>query len=62
MCSKCAGNHDWRECKADEIKCANCVEAVEKLGLKIDVNHSSRSVSCPVYQRKLKLERLKVEY
>lgn len=64
VCPKCAGSHSRAECKAskDEVKCINCKNAVEKLKLKIDINHEAWDVECSVFKRKLAVEKNKVDF
>lgn len=63
-CPKCAGSHHVNDCNAekDEIKCVNCKEAVSKLKLKIDIHHEAWNTECPVYKRKLEIERNKINF
>ncbi|XP_031350545.1 uncharacterized protein LOC116176206 [Photinus pyralis] len=63
-CPKCAGAHDLASCKASdaEIKCSNCANAVEKLKMKLDVQHPAWSVDCPVYKKRLDQERSRIDF
>uniref|UniRef100_A0A1Y1KHS9 CCHC-type domain-containing protein n=1 Tax=Photinus pyralis TaxID=7054 RepID=A0A1Y1KHS9_PHOPY len=63
-CPKCAGDHDLASCKASdaEIKCSNCANAVEKLKMKLDVQHPAWSVDCPVYKKRLDQERSRIDF
>ncbi|XP_031355788.1 uncharacterized protein LOC116180095 [Photinus pyralis] len=56
-CPKCAGAHDLASCKASdaEIKCSNCANAVEKLKMKLDVQH-------PAYKKRLDQERSRIDF
>lgn len=47
-CPECAGNHNLKECRAQDkdVKCINCLLVNKKLGLNLDIYHSSRSFSC----------------
>lgn len=62
ICKKCAGEHDVTECKSDIIKCVNCVQAVKKLKIRLDVNHKADDPNCRVHNRKKFEERRKIEY
>lgn len=61
-CKKCAGNHDIKECKSEVNKCANCINAVEKLKINLDVNHSAYDRECRVLNRQKTMERRKIAY
>lgn len=61
-CSKCGANHDASKCTSDELKCINCVKAVEKFKVKLDVHHDAWSTECPVFKRKLELERSRTDF
>lgn len=63
-CPRCADNHDVTDCKAEKnnIKCINCVRAVEKLKIKLDVQHEVWSQDCAVYRRKLEIEQSKINF
>lgn len=60
VCARCCGSHDFRECNANTVKCANCVVSNEKYGLSLSVNHVSWDVSrCESYKRIEELQRSK---
>lgn len=61
-CIKCAGEHKISECKSEDIKCVNCINANEKFKLKLDVNHMASSFECAVFLRKVDAERKKINY
>lgn len=46
-CPKCAGDHKLKECKSNEIKCANCDRANQHLKQKLDINHAAYNRNCP---------------
>jgi hypothetical protein len=50
-CGICAESHHTKECKSEVFKCTNCVNAVKKLNLQLDVNHPVWSDECKVYKR-----------
>lgn len=54
-CSKCAGDHRFKDCTVNEVRCVNCKKANERLQLGLDINHSAWSKSCGVYQQKVNL-------
>lgn len=47
-CRKCAGEHDSRDCKAQEKKCINCVRYKKE-----PFNHSVNEDCCPVFVAEL---------
>lgn len=61
-CSKCAGNHDIKECDANFEKCINCTSANEKFSLKLEVNHCVSSLKCPVYTKKVRAFKNKIHF
>lgn len=63
-CPKCAGSHCLTECEAEnqETKCINCKRAMERLGIKLDDAHEAWSKDCKVYQRKLEIEKSKIDF
>lgn len=61
-CLKCASNHDTENCTSDFVKCANCIEAKDKLKVDIDFNHSIYDITCPVYLKRIEGQRKKIRY
>lgn len=63
-CYKCGEkDHLANECNVNTIKCLNCSRAKDQLGLRsIDVKHDTRSVECPLYKKKLSIEKNKIIY
>lgn len=63
-CFKCGDrNHLSKNCPEAEYKCLNCNRSKVILCLSsLDVNHDTRSSECPIYIRKMKIERNKVLY
>lgn len=61
LCVKCGGEHDQHECLSNETKCANCIIAVSKLGIKLDIYHHANSMECCVLQRHIETERKKIQ-
>lgn len=65
VCAKCLGNHKKEEaCKtSSELnKCINCIRANKKLSLNLNDDHNTFSKECPVYARKMEIEKKKVSY
>lgn len=65
VCAKCGENHIAKDCLSELPRCINCVlmkERLKSVDNDIDVNHDSRDAKCPVFQRKLKIEREKILY
>lgn len=61
-CKKCTGNHDFKDCRSNEVKCVNCVYAVEKLKMDIDTEHRADDRNCTVFKRRCTIERKKIQY
>lgn len=61
-CAQCAGEHKVNECKSSIKKCINCVVRNEKSELNLDVNHNVWDKCCKVYQRKLSVAKLGINY
>lgn len=63
-CARCLGEHKSENCtnRNERFTCGNCVDANEELGLQLDTNHSIFSKTCPVYLRKLKVEKERVGF
>lgn len=60
-CLKCASSaHSVDQCVDEEWKCANCVDANASLELKLDTRHSPLSMECPCLQRKVELQKRRV--
>lgn len=61
-CVKCSGNHDVKECNSNEISCVNCLSLNKKLNLKLNVSHIASSFKCPVYIKKVKSAKSKINF
>lgn len=65
-CPKCAGDHKANDCKSDFEKCANCDRANKQrestLDEVVDINHSAWSRECPIFKRRARNARLKIDY
>lgn len=64
VCAKCLGNHKREdECvRMDNEQCINCIRTNNRLSLKMDVCHNTFSRECPVFMRKLEMEKKRVGY
>lgn len=61
-CFKCSGEHETNDCKSDSLKCINCSTTMNKLKIKLDVNHAAYDKNCPVYKRIIENECKKIKY
>lgn len=61
-CGVCSGDHKTDNCTSEEIKCVNCIEAKQRMGIDVDENHKAWDMSCPVYVRKVETERKKLSF
>lgn len=61
-CKKCAGEHDISDCKSKVIRCANCIDANDKLNLNLETNHIAGSQRCKVTERHMNIRRKRVQY
>lgn len=61
-CPKCAGPHQIRDCKSDDVKCINCVRNNAKLNLDLPTDHFVWNSNCPVFQRKLRNARDRIRF
>ncbi|KAJ3655480.1 hypothetical protein Zmor_014610 [Zophobas morio] len=56
-CPKCGESegldHTPGNCRADELKCVNCLRAVREDKELLDVRHGAWDLSCPIYLRHL---------
>ncbi|XP_074039969.1 uncharacterized protein [Leptinotarsa decemlineata] len=59
-CNKCGGMHEGRDCRGDRgLNCINCKRA----GVRMDVRrHSALDPKCPVYMRRVELQRRRTNY
>nr|CAH7738734.1 unnamed protein product [Callosobruchus chinensis] len=49
-CSKCAGSHRPKECKAETVQCINCLNYNEQHKRNIPTDHEATFSECPVYE------------
>lgn len=61
-CPRCTGDHLVVDCTSTAETCINCKQANINLKLSIDTSHSAWSFNCPVYIRKINIEKRSVEY
>lgn len=63
ICFNCADKHEEMvNCKSTNLKCANCVRAVEKFNVRIDVKHCATDVNCPCYKKELERVNNRISY
>lgn len=60
VCNKCAENHHADNCKSDIIKCVNCNKININFKLNLNTSHHAFDITCPVFQKKLNIEKQKV--
>ena len=61
-CARCGEAHLVKDCNSERVKCGNCVDVQNRLGLTLDVNHSVFSRDCPVYKRRIEARRKRIDY
>lgn len=61
-CSKCAGEHMFKDCTVNDEKCVNCEKANERLRLGLDIYHPTWSRDCEVYKQKMMLQQRRMIY
>ncbi|XP_050308407.1 uncharacterized protein LOC126744878 [Anthonomus grandis grandis] len=61
ICSRCSGNHSYKECRSNEKKCINCIKS-KKPNENLDVSHEALSRECPCLLRIISLYNKKVDY
>lgn len=65
-CPRCSGDHNADECEAEYEKCANCERLNKDRKSKndelLDTNHSAWGTDCPIYQRRYKLAKERIDY
>ncbi|XP_058836279.1 uncharacterized protein LOC131692909 [Topomyia yanbarensis] len=64
-CPKCAEEHPINECSSDFERCVNCqlFNSEQELDAdKLDFIHPSWSSECPLYQKRLKKAKLRIDY
>ncbi|EFN80939.1 hypothetical protein EAI_00062, partial [Harpegnathos saltator] len=59
-CCKCAGNHKAKECKAQKMKCINCMHKNQTYNLKINEGHNALDPECPTFKRALGEEKKRI--
>lgn len=64
VCAKCLGSHKKEDIcqEVNKVMCINCIRVNKKLSLNIDTEHYTFSRECPVYIRKLQIEKQKIKY
>lgn len=62
VCPKCSGPHKINECQSTELKCPTCCKNNEKLNVNLPTNHLPWSYKCPVYSKKVKAIKKRIQY
>lgn len=61
-CLHCASkDHQTEACENDTVKCVNCIDSNMKFNIGLDVNHKVYDKSCPVYLKKVQIQRQKIK-
>lgn len=65
-CPKCAEGHESKDCTSTHVKCVNCCLANQEQKLpkdkQLNIDHSSWSQNCPIYLKRLKKFRQRIDY
>lgn len=61
-CIKCSGEHDSKDCISSVIKCINCTKMNELFGLDTLCEHEATDKNCPVYIRKFRVLKERIQY
>lgn len=62
-CLNCASvDHTTDKCESNAPKCFNCLETKQKLKIEIDANHFIYDMSCPVYLKKVEIQKKKIKH
>lgn len=61
-CAKCSERHDVKDCSSERELCINCIISNRERKTHFDVNHSSWSTECPIYQRKVNISKSNINY
>lgn len=61
-CPRCSGVHKLVDCTANAECCTNCIQASTNLKITLDSAHSATNKNCPVYLRKISLEKRRINY
>ncbi|XP_062699458.1 uncharacterized protein LOC134284518 [Aedes albopictus] len=61
-CAKCAKSHDVKDCSSDQEFCVNCIYSNKERKTQFDINHSSWSVDCPIYLKKVSISKSFINY
>ncbi|KAK5642380.1 hypothetical protein RI129_008547 [Pyrocoelia pectoralis] len=63
VCFNCAEEHSDREkCSSINLKCANCIRAVEKFNIRVDVYHRATDINCPCYRKEIERKSNRINY
>lgn len=58
----CALDHSTENCVCDSYSCNNCIEANKNINTQFDISHSMYDNACPVFRKKVELQRSKIKY
>lgn len=58
----CALDHSAENCDSNNFRCNNCVEANKNMIAQVNVCHSIYDNACPVFRKKVELQKSKVKY
>lgn len=62
-CGKCGEKgHETKNCESRSSKCINCISTNKKLNLKLNAEHTAYDKKCTVYQRKMEMQKKRIEY
>lgn len=61
-CPKCSLPHEEKDCKEEQFKCVNCVEAKRRFNIDLDVNHPVWDRTCKCYIRIREEQLKKIRY
>lgn len=62
VCPRCTQEHKLADCPSTSETCNNCKLAATNLKMSLDTCHSAWSRKCPVYLRKISVEKRLVDY
>lgn len=62
VCSKCSGNHSFKDCNVNSVMCINCKNTLKGKNGSRDINHSAFDKKCPCFVRLANIQSSKTEY
>lgn len=61
-CLNCGeSNHATDKCEKEYSKCVNCIESNTRLNLSLDTSHNVYDKNCPVYLKKVQIQKQKIK-